>query len=307
MSRGIRLEKRHGKEETSRMLLIAIIISLVAERFLGSMEEFRHYGWFHRYAAGLRNTLARSAFLNGPAGTLIVLLPPLLLTAAADYYLSQWWFLLELAFAVVVLLFCFGPTDLEAEVEAYIDASERGDEESACWHAAELLGDNPPEHAVMLNQKIIENTLVEANERLLAILFWFLVLGPAGALLYRLVSQLAGEEVIDEQLPMAEAALRLHAILAWVPARMCALAYVLAGSFVGALHAWRAQSGAWYETTPAVLIASGLGALGYEEGDEDAVEVYDISMVHETLALVRRAVLVFLSAVALFTLAGWMS
>lgn len=289
------------------MSLIAIIISLVAERFLGSMEEFRRYTWFHRYAARFRNTLARYPKLNGAAGILLILLPLIVLAAVADYYLSQWWLLLELLFAVVVLLFCFGPTDLEAEVEAYIDAKERGDEESACWHAAELLGDNPPEHSTLLNQRIVENTMVEANERLLAVLFWFLVLGPAGAVLFRLASQLASEGGDDEQAPMAEAALRLHAILAWVPARMCALAYALAGSFVEALQAWRNQHGEWYETTPAILIASGLGALGYEDDDEEEAGEYDISMVHETLALVRRAVLVFLSTVALFTLAGWMS
>lgn len=289
------------------MSLIAIIFSLVAERFLGSMEEFRRYGWFARYAAWLRRLLSPYPQLNGAAGVILTLLPLLALVALLDFYLTQWWFVVDLAFTVVVLLFCFGPTDLEAEVEAYVDAQERGDEESACWHAAELLGQQSPEISGLLNRRIVENTLVEANERLLAVLFWFLVLGPAGALMYRLASQLALGSGEREEEPMAEASLRLHAILAWLPARMCALLYALAGSFVDALHAWRSQTGTWYETTPAILIASGMGALGYEEGEEELSDEHDTAMVHETLALVRRGVLVFLSAIALFTLAGWMS
>ena len=289
------------------MLLIAIIISLVVERFLGSMEEFRRYGWFNRYAAWLRGMMASSPYLNGPGGIILTLLPLLLLTAVLDAYLEQWWVVLHLGFSVLVLLFCFGPTDLEAEVEAYIDAQERGDEESACWHASELLGEPPPEHSGLLNRRIIENILVEANERLLAVIFWFLLLGPTGALMYRLVSLLAREGSAQEITPLTEASLRLHAILAWLPARMCALAYALAGSFVDALHAWRNQTGAWYETTPAVLIGTGLGAMGYEDGEEELASEHDTSMVHETLALIRRAVLVVLGAVALSTLAGWMA
>lgn len=288
------------------MALIAIIISLIAERFLGSMEEFRRFGWFRRYVGLMASRLTAIPFLNGSAGVILLLLIPLGLAWAADYYLSHWWIVLGLGFAIFVLLFSFGPTDLEAEVEAYVDARERGDKESAYWHAGELLGEQPPEDSAALTHRIIENTLIEANERLLAVLFWFLLLGPAGALLYRLASELARSMASDDS-PISEASLRLHAILAWLPARMCALAYALAGSFVYALRAWRNQGGNWYETTPAILIASGLGALGYEPGDEESQQESETEMVHETLSLVRRAVLVFLSTLALFTLAGWFS
>jgi membrane protein required for beta-lactamase induction len=236
-----------------------------------------------------------------------MLLLPLAAVALADYYLSHWWIVLGLGFAILLLLLSYGPTDLEAEVEAYVDAEERGDEESACWHAAELIGCEPPEHSPLLTRRIVENTLVEANERLLAVLFWFLLLGPAGALMYRLVTELARDIEEPEFELLAEAAQRLHGILAWVPARMCALAYALAGGFVEALHAWRSQSGPWQESSRKVLIASGLGAMGYEPGEEESLSEHDTSMVHEALALVRRAVLVFLSVLALFTLAGWMS
>lgn len=289
------------------MALIAILISLVAERFLGSMEEFRRFVWFRRYAEWLTARFANTAFLNGPAGVLLTLLLPVAAVAIADYYLSQWWFVLGLGFSVLLLLLSYGPTDLEAEVEAYVDAQERGDEESACWHAAELIGSEPPEHSPQLTRRIIENTLVQANDRLLAVLLWFLLLGPAGALLYRLVCELTLSAQEREPDLLGEAAQRLHAILAWLPARMCALAYALAGSFVDGLNAWRNQTGEWHEKSREILIASGLGAMGYEPGEEESSREHDVEMVHEVLSLVRRAVLVFLSVLALFTLAGWMS
>ena len=301
------LEKHKAKAETNIMALIAIIISLVVERFLGSMEEFRRFDWFRRYATWLMPQFDGIFLLNGPVGLILLLLLPLGLVAVADYYLSQGWFVMGLAFAVLVLLFSFGPTDLEAEVEAYLDACERGDEESARWHAAELLGAKPPEEPALLTHRIIESTLVEANERLLAILFWFILLGPVGALLYRLTSQMCRYVEAGEQGELAAAVYRLHAILAWVPARMCALVYALAGSFTDALKAWGEQQGPWYENSRTILIASGLGALGYQRGDETSPLENENGMVRETLDLVRRAVLVLLAVIALFTLSGWMT
>lgn len=289
------------------MLLIAILLSLIAERFLGSMAEFRRFAWFHQYASAIRKGLSRLSYLNGPASVLLLLAPLLLVAALMDYYLSNLWFLFGLAFAMLVLLYCFGPTDLEAEVEAFVDARARGDEESAIWHAGELLSGDLPTNSAQLTRHIIENILVEANERLFAVMFWFVLLGPAGALLFRLAQQLvkeAGESDDD----FAEAAQRLHHLLAWPPARVSILAYALAGSFVESIHAWRSEPSVWPESTRRVLIAAGFGALRYEEGEiDEGDDKQSVEMVNETLSLVRRAVLVFLSVIALLTLAGWMS
>lgn len=289
------------------MSLIAILLSLIAERFLGSMAELRRFGWFHRYVRLTKKGLGNQQYLNGAASVLLLLAPLLVLTGLLDYYLGNLWFLFGLAFAVLVLLFSFGPTDLEAEVEAFVDARERGDEESAVWHAAELLGKDLPTHSAQLTRCIMGNILVEANERLLAVAFWFVLLGPAGALLFRLVQQLVQEEGENDD-DFAEAARRLHHLLAWLPARVCVLAYALAGSFVESIQAWRNVSTEWPESTRQVLIAAGLGALRYEEGEiEEGNESQNIDMVNETLSLVRRAVLVLISIIALFTLSGWMA
>lgn len=289
------------------MSLIAIILSLLVERFLGSMAELRQFGWFQRYSQVLASALREQRYLNGSAAVLLLLFPLLLLVGAVDYYLIHHWFLLAPLFAVLILLFSFGPCDLEAEVEAYIDACERDDEESAMWHANELIGEELPENSVQLTRRIMESTLEQANERLLAVIFWFVLLGPGGALLYRLSQQLVLVER-DSDDDFSEATLRLHYILAWIPARLCALAFALAGSFVEAVHAWRTESSHWPESTRNVLIAAGFGALRFEpeELEEENSQQHN-EMVIETLSLVRRAVLVFISAIALFTLAGWMA
>ena len=290
------------------MLLIAIVLSLVAERFLGSMAELRRFAWFRHYTGFVKSWLANQQYLNGSASVLLLLTPPLVITGLLDYYLTNLWFIFALVFAVLVLLLSFGPTDLEAEVEAFVDARERDDEESAIWHASELLGgEELPTHSAQLTLRIMDNILVAANERLLAVVFWFVLLGPAGALLFRLTQQLVQEEGEHDD-DFAEAAQRLHHILAWLPARCCVLAYALAGSFVETMQAWRNETAQWPESNRQVLIAAGLGALRYERGEiEENNSAQNHEMVTETLSLVRRAVLVFISIIALFTLAGWMT
>ncbi len=287
------------------MALIAIIIGLVVERFLGSMEELRRFDWFIAYFRWGSAQLLPLKQLNGPLGTLILLLPLYALVAIVSTYLSELWLLLGLGFAVMSLLYCFGPRDLEAEVEAFIDARARDDEESACWHAEALVHCEEAATSGELTQQIMQNIFVEANERLLAIIFWFVVLGPAGALLYRL-SSLVRELPQEEGDGIREAGVRLHLLLLWLPARLCAIAYAVAGSFVDGMQGLRRASLGGLESSRELLIASGFGALRIEHGEiEDDSRACE--PVSESLALVRRAVMVFLSLLALFTLSGWMS
>jgi membrane protein required for beta-lactamase induction len=286
------------------MALIAIFISLVLERILGSLEELRRFGWFLAYYRWAAPRLARLRGLNGALGILLLLLPLIAPVVALDYYLDGLGPLLGLAFAVLTLLYCFGPHDLEAEVEAFIDAHDRGDEESACWHASELLGDEELICEGGETPRIMANIFVEANERLLAIVCWFILLGPAGALLYRLSSQVP-QAAAQEEDAIGEAGRRLHQLLGWLPARLCAIAYALAGSFVDAIHGWRSVESGWLEGSREVLINSGFGALRFES-DETQENRRSAESVGESLALVRRAVLVFLALLAFATLAGWM-
>lgn len=286
------------------MALIAILISLVVERILGSLEELRRFDWFIAYLRWGAARMAPVAWLDGPLGLLLLLIPLIAPVVLIDYYLSGVWFLLALAFAVFILLACFGPRDLEAEVEAFVDARARGDDESAYWHAAELIGEQEVESSSGLTRRIMENIFIEANERLLAVIFWFVLLGPGGALLYRLSACIKCLPP-DQENDLFEAGLRLNLLLHWLPARLCALAYALAGSFVDALHGWRQVDGHWLQNSHDILVAVGFGALHLEPGDLDE-ENTSCEQVSETMALVRRAVLVFLSIIALSTLAGWM-
>lgn len=287
------------------MALIAILLSILIERFLGSLEEMRRFDWFDALLGWVRGF----TWSDGPGGVALAIGIPVLAVMLAAHLLSSLWWPLAFLFALLILLYCLGPKDLEAQVEAFLDARERKDDESAWLYARELLGDAEVNDGRDLTNAMLEAVLVEANERFFGIFFWFVILGPTGALLYRLSSQLNRNHGDDDS-DFGAAARRLHYLLAWLPARLTALCYALSGSFVDAMHHWRQEAAKWREEGRGILIASGFGALRYhsereEEGEVDVVE--ENSYVHEAVALVRRAVIVGLAVLALLTLAGWAS
>lgn len=79
-----------------------------------------------------------------------------------------------------------------------------------------------------LTSPIAEEMLREFIDDLFSVIFWFLLLGPAGALLYRLVSYLSKADAQDAMGWRAEILLEW---LDWIPSRMIALGFAFFGHF----------------------------------------------------------------------------
>ncbi len=280
------------------MALLSILLSLFVERFLGSLEELRRFHWFEAYIAWARRG-TDAGLLAGVPQLLLLFTPPLLAAAALGAFLDDTLLLFGFGYAVLVLLYCYGPCDLEAEVEAFIDACRRGDKESADWYAAALLDGRVPEEG-KLAEAVMGVVLEQANGRIFGVIFWFLLLGPMGALLFRFAS-LQANQAGEESHPYEAAVRRLYAILAWAPARLCALGYAFSGSWSSANAAWR-EGERGLGDSEALLRRVGLGALEYTSGEASE---QDGESIEETLSLVRRTALIWLGALALMTLIGW--
>ncbi|HEY0721490.1 MAG TPA: regulatory signaling modulator protein AmpE [Gammaproteobacteria bacterium] len=290
------------------MALIAILLSLTLERLLGSLEGLRNFRWFTAWSAWLRRQLPEESAWGGAAGVVLLLLPPLLALSLLLHLLDDLWMPLSFLVGVLVLLYSIGPKDLGAEVDAFIAARERDDEEAAQWHAQALLGKELPDSSRRLTQMLMENILAEVNRRLVAVFFWFAVLGPFGALLYRLATLLHDSER-EHGGGLIDAAARLLGVLDWLPARLCAVGYAMSGNFVESIQGWRDDTTPWPESNRALLLASGLGALGHveENAEREVAPERETARINDTMALVRRMVLVLLALLALLTLGGWAS
>ncbi len=113
-----------------------------------------------------------------------------------------------------------------------------------------------------------ESKFVQMHERNFAILFWFAVLGPFGALLYWLL--IVSQKIMTINSNVST----LHAIAAWVPARITGFIYGLVGKFNSALRCLISCIGNLTMQSSQVLIDCGTAALDTAEPEDEAKLVF---------------------------------
>jgi AmpE protein len=143
-------------------------------------------------------------------------------------------------------------------------------------------------------------TLVWYNFRYYcAVLFWFVCLGPAGAVLYCMTRESVDDddEAIAEILPPAELQKLLH-ILDWLPARICSAGYLLIGNFSKAASIWLSYLLDFTSAAKALISDISHAAENIEAKECSIVEPATM------VKLAKRNILFFLALVALLTLYG---
>jgi membrane protein required for beta-lactamase induction len=276
------------------------------EHFVGVDDKLRRFAWFNDYMRWLENRLALHTVWNGAGGIVITLAGPLLLVVLITWALSEWFTPIALLFSLTVLIFSLGPRYLNPQLDELIDAMEQGD-----WERIKelMLAFSDNDNTFQNDQELLENILVEANERLFGVLFWFIVLGPFGALLYRLACILRKQQS-DIHGHYAESAQDLYNILNWPPARLLTLGNAVTGNMVDAMEAWREVEKQSLTVNEDVICAGGLGALSFQQqesaADDESVLQDKIYWLHALQGLLNRTLLAWLTVLGIMTLYGWL-
>ena len=301
------------------MNLIALLIGLVIERLATQLFHWRRMRWMDRlidYGFNQANRLPA-----WPAIIPVVLLAVILVLPVFGVI----WFLgstlagfTYLFLAIVVLFFSLGPQDIGEEVGEYCRALELGEEEQVNNAAKAIVEGAVPVEEDERTSCVEAAVCVQANNRLFAVVFWFVILGPLAAWAYRVTDLIRRRAVFsaarDEQTDgnsarVLDAAEMLHGWLAWIPARLTAVGYAAAGHMDDALAALRAPTEEKDTTTSErsenLLARVGIAALALQSRPDETPAERAIRGAQAANHLVYKLLLIWAVIIAAMTLYGF--
>jgi AmpE protein len=247
------------------MKLLVIVLCLFSERFLTHSSAHHRFHWFYGYAHAFQKQLSPYIAMSSPWFSLVLILSPLLFTAGFVLWMtSNWLFgLVGFLLNVVVFYYCIGPGNPFYPTRVSMTED--------------------------VNDEEIEAYLVKVNGQLFSVLFWYLVLGPFMALLYRLISLSQNLTGVNQP------ASWITNVLEWLPTRMTVLLYLLVGNFQAGLQYFSKKLFTSPEENQNLLAICGTEALSRNDSDS--------FIMPRAESLVEHAVILMLVIFAVYTLA----
>ena len=299
------------------MNLISILIALAVETFYKPVSDYRRYDWVLSIVEKIYNKLAPYRWRNGPWGVILitglVVFSVWLIQAMLEGVTGFFSFL----FGLLVLIYCLGPKDLLDDVHKFTQALDSGDTDALKKCAGEIIANDRVEledsNPIELARQVKDAIVVTANVRVFGVIFWFMVLGPVGAVLFRLACLLERHPSINNE-DFKASTDRLYEIMLWPSARLSVIVFALTGSFVDTIGNWRSASDFWQADSEELLISSANGAIRHEPNadyDDEAIDENDngaqpnVEGINNMLALIKRTLIVWLAVLGLMTLTGW--
>jgi adenosylcobinamide-phosphate synthase len=301
--------------------------SVLGAVFLEHMRPLRyplpHYQHYTRFIQALEHRFNAGEYSHGAIAWALAVLPVLAVIGLIYVVLNDVSPFLGWGWNVLVLYFTLGFKYFSDTAEQIARLLRAGDVEAArtCLEAWRS-GDASHFSADDMVRVTIEQAMAASHRQMFGVLFWFVLLvplGPVGAVLFRTASILARRWVMSQGLFGVFAQRAFH-VINWLPGRLTALTYAIAGNFEDATFCWRTQAQTWPEPEEGVVLAAGAGAMGVRLGQSVNVggepvwrpelgngQVPDADCIDSAVSMIWRGLLIWLVAGMLIVIAGWAS
>ncbi|AKS40952.1 hypothetical protein [Wenzhouxiangella marina] len=269
------------------MTVLVVLIGLLISHHATGVRHLRR---FEAWMGPLH--WVRKRWSEQPWLVLVTLIVSIWLVVALAEWLTMGalgmvgWFLL----ALLAFIYCLGPRDLDQDIACLLDPASDPAQRATVLRAMQLAeGDSPAAASAAVYHA--------ALSRWFGLLFWFVVLGIPGALLYRLVRAALQEPLGDE----ASAWLaRLRLVLDFPVLFLVVLSAGLCSDLDRVHRLWRdvPDDEPLWGLTPRIL-----DRIGEEMIESDADVDQALESAHR---LVWRMLVLWLVVMSLFLLAGWL-
>jgi len=271
------------------MTIFVVLVGLLISHYATGVRRLRRFDWLLQPVRLVARSRPEPAWLTMLVVILIAWLAALLAEALMTGLLGHFgWLLL----ALVVFIYCLGPRDLDKDVALLTErASETADPAVAeALAGMQLAPGDPPQAAGAA-------VYHAALSRWFGLLFWFVLLGIPGALLYRL-ARFALQD--DHAPPVHDWLVRLRLVLDWPVLFLMVLSAGLCSDLDRVLQVWRerARETVLWGLTPAIL-----DRIAQVHVAPDADFAGALQAAHEQ---VWRMLILWLVVLSLFLIAGWL-
>ncbi len=307
------------------MSFIAVLLALLIEQVRPLAFDNPIHSGLRAWARAVRRNMDAGQQAHGWLAWVGAAVGPALLVYVIHLALGRISIVLEFVWVVSVLYLTLGFRQFSHHFTDIRQALEAGDELAARQGLAQWLRvDVTSLPRAELLRQVIAHSVLAAHRHVFGVLLtfligWWLGLGPAGALFYRMAEYLSRNwRPRPDGTPSA--ALTAAASQAWqwvdfVPARATGLAFAVVGNFEEALASWRGETERHGEGNDGVLLATTAGALNVrlsarlesldpeEVGDAGSRAEPQLAHLASAVGLVWRTVLLWMFLLALLMLA----
>jgi len=170
---------------------------------------------------------------------------------------------------IVILYLAIGNTSLRQHALQVYHALKNDDLDTAKQRVAMLVSrDTKSMQTEQVTHATIESVLENGNDAVFAAIFWYLVAGAPGVILYRLSNTLDAMWGYKNQryLHFGWATAKWDDLLNWLPSRLAALTFALLGNTRHACNSWFTQAKCWESHNAGSVMAAGAASLGITLG-----------------------------------------
>jgi len=288
------------------MTIIAILLAFALCHFIRELSQVRKQQWLADWIGITDRLFSKLPAWNDLTGfVVIVFLPLLALGLVNQFIFAAFGYLGISLLAIAVLVYTFGPRDIDTQVADIIRAPDQDSQQVAL---GELLRGEVPDDLETCRAKTVEAVFSESLHRWFGIIFWFALLGVVGAFMYRIVDWLACEK---SSLTTAQKHLIMRArqLLDWPAAQLMTLSLAIATDFDSVFIAWKRyhdeQGHGLFEGNNGFLLASArqivLSGHAAKDGYADQL-VGPLATLKQSMDLVWRVLGVWMTVLALLLL-----
>jgi membrane protein required for beta-lactamase induction len=270
------------------------------QRYLNIRFSLSEFDWFKPYRAMLEKSLGQSGMMKGYIGLAIAVLPIAILAWLINAIFGG-----SLAFGFVIgaiiLFYCLDARDLSNQISNYLSGGKKEKGKAPEEELKEFLKDSLPSSETEKARAVSSKVLIWSQHHVFSVIFWYLLFGVFGAVIYYLVHRLSHEALKKDSdaAAYADSAQVVQSVMDWVPVRLAGLSFGAVGAFSNVFNQWMKNIAGGLDTEQKLPVIFGLSAVNADIEKSDKANVEENKGV---LDVVFKAEFVWIAAIALISL-----